>query len=486
MRVFSFFVVLTAVLPGCKKLVSVNDPLTTITTKQVFATDAQANAALAGVYTVMINGNNGMSNDAMSSFSSGFSTVAAGLSSDELIALTSAGSTYYRFNTNTLIADKDPAAVLWTSAYAVIYGANSVIEGIAQSSSAQLRDSTRRQLTGEAKLVRAYCLFYLTNFFGDVPLVLTVDFNKTKDVARTSQAKVYEQIVADLKDAEGLLQEKYVAAGGERVRPNKWAATALLARVYLFTGDHANAALSSAAVIGHTAQYGLVTDLRQVFGVASQEAIWQLQQNTNVGLVGNATPEGALFLPNPLRTGRPQYFLSDQLLAAFEDGDQRRVSWVDSTNNSQYGPVGLYRTPAKYQTGAYNAVAGGLATEYYMVLRLAEMYLIHAEALAHGAPGGSAGAVGDLNVIRHRAGLADLDAGLTGDALLAAVAHERQTELFAEWGHRWFDLKRTGKAGAVLSQIVLKQPWAGDYQLLYPVPLAEIKADYHLGQNIGY
>jgi len=66
------------------------------------------------------------------------------------------------------------------------------------------------------------------------------------------------------------------------------------------------------------------------------------------------------------------------------------------------------------------------------------------------------------------------------------VAHERQTELFAEWGHRWLDLKRTGQAGAVLSVIPLKQPWLGNYQLLYPIPYTEIQDDPSLVQNPGY
>jgi starch-binding outer membrane protein, SusD/RagB family len=70
--------------------------------------------------------------------------------------------------------------------------------------------------------------------------------------------------------------------------------------------------------------------------------------------------------------------------------------------------------------------------------------------------------------------------------VIAAVARERQVELFAEWGHRWFDLKRTKNAHDVLSALPSKQPWAGDYQLLYPIPPVEIQINPRLMQNDEY
>ncbi|HSC37594.1 MAG TPA: RagB/SusD family nutrient uptake outer membrane protein, partial [Chitinophagaceae bacterium] len=112
--------------------------------------------------------------------------------------------------------------------------------------------------------------------------------------------------------------------------------------------------------------------------------------------------------------------------------------------------------------------------------------LRRAGAEVTGAPGGPTAAISDLNVLRSRAGITALPASLTTPQVVAAVARERQVELFAEWGHRWLDLKRTGQAHPVLSAIAGKQPWAGDYQLLYPIPLAEIQADPLLVQNPGY
>jgi hypothetical protein len=131
-------------------------------------------------------------------------------------------------------------------------------------------------------------------------------------------------------------------------------------------------------------------------------------------------------------------------------------------------------------------MAGSPANEYQMVMRLAEMYLVRAEAKINGAPGGKDGAIDDLNVIRNRAGLGMLAKSLSDQAVKAAVAKERQIELFAEGGNRWFDLKRTGAAHAVLTAIPLKLPWEGDYQLLYPIPVREIQTNSALIQNDRY
>jgi starch-binding outer membrane protein, SusD/RagB family len=121
-----------------------------------------------------------------------------------------------------------------------------------------------------------------------------------------------------------------------------------------------------------------------------------------------------------------------------------------------------------------------------MVMRLAEVYLIRAEASLLLSEGNKGAALNDLNALRARAGLDDLPNTLSAAQVTDAIANERRFELFAEWGHRWLDLKRTGKAKAVLSQIPTKQPWAGDYQLLYPIPATEIINNKNIIQNTGY
>jgi hypothetical protein len=114
-------------------------------------------------------------------------------------------------------------------------------------------------------------------------------------------------------------------------------------------------------------------------------------------------------------------------------------------------------------------------------LRLAEQYLIRGEARAH--QNNVQGAQEDLNIIRSRAGLGATTAN-DESSLLAVIETERQVELFAEWGHRWFDLKRTGRADAVLS--LEKAPNWQSTDRLYPIPFEEIKINPSLTQNPGY
>jgi starch-binding outer membrane protein, SusD/RagB family len=473
-------------LLSCKKMVTVPQPINSITTSEVFQTDAQATSAMAGIYTRMINGN-------AISFSNGYCTLLGGMSADELYYYGTSDAHILSFSRNQLLFNNTYTSVLWTSAYKTIYGANAVIEGIEASESSSLTDSVRKELTGQAKFVRALTYFYLTNFFGDVPLVMTVDFNDTRFMSRTSADKVYAQIMKDLKEAQSLLPADYSAAGAakERVIPNRYAATALLARVYLYKGDYANAAAEATKVIDAVSLYSLENDPANTFLKNSKEAIWQLKQGiAEEPLFKNITREAYEVLPSPLNTGMSKYCVTSALLNAFEANDRRRRTWIDSTNNTPPGngtiPQGYTWYACKYKLGRHNQASGVPSSEYYMVLRLAEMYLVRAEATAHNAGGGIAAAIADLNTIRNRAGLPVLPGSLTAPEVIEAVAHERQVELFAEWGHRWLDLKRTGRAHDVLSVIPDKQPWAGDYQLLYPIPFTEIDINPNLSQNPEY
>jgi len=482
---------------SCKKLVEIDLPSTSVTTPAAFSTNDLANSVMAGIYSQMMNNNGAMT------FSNGAATIFNGLSADELVNFSGTTNVEeYQLYTNTIVYDNSITTGFWQVPYKVLYSANAAIEGIAASTSPQLDDSSRREFTGEAKFIRAFCYFYLTNLFGDVPLVLTNDFTKTALMPRTPQADVYKQMVLDLLDAKQLMRTDFSIAKGERIRPNRYAATALLARVYLYQRDWANAAKQADSVIANS-QFSLVNDLNGVFLKNSPEAIWQLQQNAAVK-PNNSTWEAQHFVPifrwSQLGPGDqatfstpafftmyasylvPHYTFSAQLASAFEGGDKRKQVWVDSIPSPDVAPYNgaVYYYPVKYtqQIGTVN----GPVTQYYMVLRLAEQYLISAEAKAQ--LDDINGAATALNALRMRAGLPNTTAA-TKEAMLAAIAHERQTELFAEWGHRWMDLKRTNKATAVLGAISNKQPFKAG-QLLYPIPPTEITNDPNLQQNPEY
>ena len=453
---------------SCKKLIEIPPPTGSITTSQVFSTDEQATSATTSMYLKMINSSQ--------IFSSSGMTLFGGVSADELASFDqSTSSLYVSFQKNSLLSSNTSISnFFWNPAYSIIYTANAIIEGL--ENNASVHDSLKNELTGEAEFVRAFSTFYLVNLFGDIPFVSTTNWHNTNLLSRTSASMVYQDIITDLKKAQSKLPADYSVGNGQRIIPNKWAATALLARVYLYIGDWPNAEMQSTEVINNSNLFSLDTNLNNVFLINSTEAIWQLQQN-NKGISYNATPEGFLIIPKKLNsTFAPSVYLTSQLLNAFEPYDRRRYYWVDST---LYRGVEYY-FPYKYKMGAGQATPNGPYSENYQVLRLAEQYLIRAEARAQ--KNDLSNATLDLNIIRKRAGLSDTTASAQTD-LLTIIAHERQVEFFSEWGHRWLDLKRTNQATTILKPI--KPNWNVNAEL-YPIPIGELTTDPNLTQNNGY
>lgn len=460
-----FLIIFAIIQLGCKKLVELPPPVSTLVTSSVFSNNSTATAAQLAIYNKMLG----------LSYTIELNT---GLSSDELINYAASNTDLY---TNSLIPES--VVNIWSDPYNIIFQANAVIEGLQNNNS--VSDKVNRQLTGEAKFVRAFWHFYLVNLYGDVPIVTSTDYRVNGVIRRSSQAQVYEQIIGDLKDAQDLLNSGFVdasdttvyaSASTERVRPTKWAAKAMLARAYLYTGDWVNAEAAATDVINNN-MFSLVptTNIAKVFTKNSQEAIWQLMLPPSKYY----TNEGSFFI---LTAGSVPTVssISTQLYNAFEATDKRKT-WISSIMATVSGQPKTFYFAFKYQAGS-KATA---QTEYNMVLRLAEQYLIRAEARAQ--QNNTIGAAADLNAIRGRAGLAPSTATSKAD-LLAAIAQERRVELFAEWGDRWLNLKRTGKVDSVMN-IITPQKGGGtwsSYQQFYPVPLTEISNNPNMIQTPGY
>lgn len=455
---------------GCKKLTQVDTPVTNLSADNVYASDATAIAAVTGIYSSISN------TTPYSPQLPGMSGL-GGLSADELTLYSGVtGTTLNLYYTNNL--SNNTLQDFWLQIYPVVFLANACVEGV--TSSATLTPAVKSQLLGEAKFSRALCYFYLVNLYGDVPLVLSTAYTTTSILPRSPKDQVWGQIVQDLSDAQKLLNADYLDATllqktDERVRPTKSAATALLARAYLYTGNWSGADSASSAVIANSS-YKL-DDLDQVFLKNSTEAIWQLQPVTNNGF---NTPDALAFIIPATGPDNVQHYayLSDFLLSSFEPGDQRRFHWVDSVD------VGgtTYYHPYKYKSDSLNAPI----TEYTMVLRLGEQYLIRAEAKAR--QNDLMAGLQNLNAIRNRAKLSDTTASSQSE-LLSLILHERQTELFTEWGHRWLDLKRTSTIDQIMGADSVCANKGGQWRTerqWFPVPLSEIQADPKLVQNIGY
>ena len=479
--IFSILVLIIPIINSCKKYLEIPPPTTQLVTDSVFNNGASATSAQLAIYAMMVN------DDESSSIS-----YENGLLSDELTNYNT-NPNYLSYYINAMAANNPSVGAFgrWNDAYSFIYQANAVIRGLQNSSG--VNGSIKQQLIGEAKVTRAFWHFYLTNCYGDVPLALTTDYTVTSKLSRTPRIQVLQQVIADLTDAQNSLNNNYVDASDtasttERVRPNKAVATALLARAYLYLGDYNNKDVTAykhaedqATIVINNPNYSLISPLTSTnygFTTNNSEAIWQLY--TPLPTSDGATSDGDGYV---LISAPGTVSLSNQLLNAFEPGDNRRNIWVGSYTTTDGSNI-TYYFPYKYKTTSQTN--GSNVTEYITVLRLAEQYLIRAEARAE--QGNIPGAQADLNVIRNRAGLPNTTANDKA-SLLAAILHERQVELFTEWGHRWFDLNRTGNTNAVMSVVTpLKGGiWSPDgHQELYPIPQPERSLDPNLSQNPGY
>ncbi|HEY0672589.1 MAG TPA: RagB/SusD family nutrient uptake outer membrane protein [Longimicrobiales bacterium] len=339
----------------------------------------------------------------------------------------------------------------WQTAYDGINRANNLIDAI--PGVAGLTDAEADRAMGDALFVRALHYSILNRYFGGVPLVLTPTrgVDESSLVSRNTIAEVWAQVITDLETALPLLP-----TGREHGRATQGAAQALLARVYLEVGNYAEARDNATAVINNTA-YELNEDYGDNFAVKnSAESIFELQYSPN-----HQNSQAFWFFPQALG-GRLGYAPSADLYNAFPAGDERRDVTIGIEDGQRYGTK-------------YFRIAN--SDDNVIVLRLAEMYLIRAEANArlNAAP---AVVRADIDILRVRAGLAPLAADIdTQTELLDAVLAERRLE-YAMEGHRFFDLRRLGRAEAVLQ--------LSSDRLLWPIPQAERDVNSNLEQNPGY
>lgn len=447
-------IIAISIFCSCKKFIEIAPPRNSLVPANVYKSNELATAALLGQYAGISNSGYG---------SGGGSSIATicGLTADEFIGYS--GSILQAYG-NSILPEDPILTGLWSGIYGRIYSTNTVLEGL--DASTELSPSVKSQLKGEALFIRAFNYFYLVNLYGDVPLNLSTNYLINLKVNRTPIDQVYDQIVKDLNEAEALLTDSYVAV--ERVRANKSVIYALLARVYLYRGDWANAEKYATKIIEKADTYSL-TNLSQVFLSNSKETIWQLVPPPN------SNTQAGSFL---ILTSAPTTVVSlsaDFVLNAFEANDKRKLEWVQSLVANGV----TYYYPFKYKVKSSTTV-----TEYTMVFRLAEQLLIRAEARAQ--LNNLGGAISDVDLIRSRAGLPlikNTNPAINQSNLLQAIYRERKIELFAEWGHRWFDLKRTGQSNAVLT--LIKANWQ-PYNALFPISADEISRNQNITQNHGY
>lgn len=442
---FIFFLVSIGV-QSCKKLIHVDFPKNQITTGTIFKTEQNAIAVLSSVYYSLSTRVPGNISSLVNLYSDELNTTASDLSvmefSQGYVSVTNLG------NSN-----------IWNSFYAVIYECNSILENI--DASPGINITVQNQIKGEAFFIRSLCYFYLVNLYNEVPLLITTNVNITANQPKSPVTQIHSQIISDLILAKSLVSENNHNEG--KVRANKHAVSALLARIYLYQKKWALAE-DEASLVLESGAFGLVPSLSGVFIKNSKETILELWNKTGYSIVG------PLFIPTP--SSVPLFTVSESLLDGFESGDERKNLWIGNVDNAS----GLFYFPYKYKN---RSVPAGNREEYTVILRLAEQYLIRAEARAQ--LNKLDDAQQDLNSIRTRAGLPALELNDKED-ILTAIEKERRVELFGEWAHRFFDLKRYGHVNLLGS---IKPAWKLTSEFL-PLPQYEISNNSRLIQNPGY
>lgn len=441
---------------GCEKFVQVPSPRNQLLNDAVFSDSANSTSAVLGIYISAIEAY-GLS------FSSGGITVYTGLSGDELLTSSTGYLDEMEFYENSITPGNYINSSFWIDAYRQIYNANACVEGLLESEG--ISASVKNQLLGEARLYRAFIYFNLVNLYGEVPLVTGTDFRINKALPRLKTNEIFDFLISELDECRNLLKPEYVGNG--RLRPNLYAALFLLSKAHLYMGNWEESEKAATEIIS-SGYYVLESQLDNVFLATSREAIWMISPV----LPGYETWEGYFFVPDGFASA-PTYQISDSLYNSFESDDLRKKHWTKTYE--AYGTS--YTIPYKYKLG-YDGLI--VPRENYVVFRLSDAFLIRGEARAHLNKLDAANE--DLNTVRERAALVHKNY-TSQTELLNALFRERRSELFLEWGNRWYDLKRTNTANTVLAPI---KPGWDEYDALFPIPQTEISTNPFLTQNPGY
>lgn len=350
----------------------------------------------------------------------------------------------------------------WLSLYSTIYRCNLILQN---ADAVTMSDVQRAQIKGQASFIRALSYFNLVRLWGQVPLIVrTQTVEEARNNKRATVNDIYSQIVADLKVAKSL---PALWPDSERGRPTKFAAQALLAKVYLYMGRYADVVTELTPVVDAVKARSVLAlvPMNQTFPdnlKSSKDIIFAVQYLK--GGVGESAHQNNRYRNNDngnVITLDPSLFESNQ--------DVRKA---------MVAPTGSGQRPLKFNSVAIN----NETSSDFPVLRCAEVMLMYAEALNEVNQAPVPEALEALNAVRINAGLggkliADFP---TKEAFRQAVYKERRLELALECD-RWFDIVRTGQFASLF-------PGVSSFRQLYPIPQAEIENvnDATGWQNDGY
>lgn len=398
---------------------------------------------------------------------------------------------------------------LWQAAYEGINRANYMHQYKDKNLAGEtISFAGKDALYGEIYFLRAYYYFHLVKFFGDVPLFTDrrLSLSDSRQLGRAPKADVYAAIENDLTSAIAVLPAVQVEKG----RITKYAAQALLGKVYLYQKKYDQAAAMLDNVINSNA-FSLVSNFASMFLVTGEngpESVFEIQYSNgspyyNWGGVtrgqGNLSVQqcgirGLNGSPDmPYAPGWSTNLPTQNLANAYTAGDQRKdatILDIEAYKAAHPSYNITYQVAPYKNTGLYNQkyhprkgqTSGQIELNYlnnYRTIRYADVLLMAAEAFNRATAPNDAKAQNYLNQVRRRAFGDNLhDITSTGNALYDAILAERRLELAME-GDRFFDLVRTGKAASTITGFVANK------HEVFPIPQQEVEIS-GLTQNNGY
>jgi hypothetical protein len=459
-------------------------PISNMNEMDFYKTEADFNTALIAVYQTLhtIYGAQGP----VSYFGEQMSD------NGTLTAHTGTQGDYFDFRDHTIKVSNSLVLTYWNNFYQSLYRVNTFLDKI------QSVDFERKTVfEGEARFIRGLYYFLMVQLWGDVPLVIKpLNVEESYNTGRTPAAQVYEQIIDDLDFAAKNLPAKINVSETGRICSE--AAYGILAKVYLTRNADGDKQSAQAALMNIYQKQGFALldnyeDLWEISNKNTSEAVFEIQYKGGAGnpyssywrLFSPFENHGGYFLNGKYKdrelhaAGGGDNQVTDDLWNAYEPDDPRRdISIADGWKTSS-GVINLTRFAIKWvDLDAPRVNEAELCDNNFIVLRYADVLLLLAEAT---------GDAKYLNEVRARAGLPKWgDAAYPASlypTLQLAIEHERQVELALEF-HRYFDLKRTGRAAAVLAASSKK---ITNPQLALPIPLTVITQNPDvIMQNNGY
>jgi hypothetical protein len=360
----------------------------------------------------------------------------------------------------------------WGAIYSVVYIANFIDENLENVSG--VSNNTKKQLFAEAAFLRAYAYFAGLNTYGAIPNVTTTDIETNSNIGRANVDDIKKVIVDGYTRALNDLPEVWDSENNtlNKAFTTKNAARAALARYYLYEKDWPNAEKYASEVIA-SPRYALDTSFQRVISTEfDSECILELSYaNTSSDDPGTAT-----FGLNNMFVGRREVIPSNSTVIQLLS-NASGTRW----NTIRFDPSEQQGTDNGWSVRKYGS--SDESNNNITLFRLAEQYLIRAEARAQrNLFSGANSASSDINMLRKRAKAPEITYSSRDNALLG-IEQERLYELAYE-GHRWYDLKRTGRIASVMAPV---PNWNAKYEL-WPIPQAEIQRNPALkgNPNPGY